>query len=288
MDKIIAGRKRDLGGFIVERALPTVEKRAVGPFVFLDHMGPLTIDERHKLDVRPHPHIGLATVTYLFEGCGMHRDTLGSKQLIQPGDMNWMTAGRGIAHSERTPAEALTAGGRLHGVQIWVGLPSAEEECEPAFTHWPHSQLPFARRDKDVSVRVMLGEFEGTRSPVPTLSPMLFLDVDTKTSAELRFQETEVAVFLVAGAGAVNGQAVNPSDLAVLGDPSRVRLEGQARWVVIGGEPFPEKRHMWWNFVSSRPERIRRAAEEWRAGRFGSIDGETEFIPLPDSPPFPT
>ncbi|MBX2986833.1 MAG: pirin family protein [Bdellovibrionaceae bacterium] len=292
-DLLIQGRLRDIGGFAVHRSLPSAKKRQLGPFVFLDHMGPVRLDETHAMDVRPHPHIGLATVTYLFEGRGFHRDTLGSAQMITAGDLNWMTAGRGIAHSERTPEEDRHADRHvtMHGVQIWVGLPAAEEEREPSFAHWPKSELPLMNFSEALDIKILLGEFAGRRSPVEVLSPILFLDLQAKKDglAELSFGEKEIGFFLAAGTLRVNGQTLAEDDLLVAGDPSKAKIEftAGARMVVIGGEPFPEPRHIWWNFVSSRKERIHQAAADWQAQRFGRIDGESDFTPLPTSPPLP-
>lgn len=293
-DILLRGRPRDLGGFQVHRVLPQIELRHVGPFVFLDHMGPLTIDETHALDVRPHPHIGLATVTYLFEGRGLHRDSLGSKQVIRPGDLNWMTAGRGIAHSERTPPEDRdpAAHNRTHGVQIWVGLPVAHEEDEPSFAHWPKESMPMVDAGPNLTAKLMIGEFAGARSPVKTLSRLLFMElkVTEDFDGDLSFGESELGLYVI-GAGPasggvrINGQDRGPEDFVKVADPGRVSLRAPAgtHLIVIGGEPFPEPRHMWWNFVSSRKERIHQAADDWKNGRFGRVDGETDFIPLPDT-----
>jgi redox-sensitive bicupin YhaK (pirin superfamily) len=287
-DFIIESRSRDLGGFSVNRSLPAPHKRQLGPFVFLDHMGPMKLDSQHALDVRPHPHIGLATVTYLFEGRGFHRDSLGSKQLIKPGDLNWMTAGRGIVHSERTPEEDRNSNQSLHGVQIWVGLPKEFEECEPSFIHWPQEKLPQFSLSKNLSMRLMIGEFQNHKSPVQVLSKTLFMDLqtDSKVIETLSFEESELGIFLISGEAQVNDLELKKEDLIVVADPQNVKvdLSAGARLIVIGGEAFPEPRYIWWNFVSSRQERIKEAAQAWKNQSIGQVQGETDFIPLPDIP----
>lgn len=288
-DVIIHARERDLGGFSVHRSLPSPRRRQLGPFVFLDHMGPMNVDESHKMDVRPHPHIGLATVTYLFEGRGMHRDSIGSVQLITPGDLNWMTAGRGIVHSERTPQEDTdpTLHKVMHGVQIWVALPVELEECEPSFAHWSKDKLPSLQISPALSAKVLLGQFKTATSPVQIFSETLFIDLQASADCEetLSFTQKEIGVFLAAGECEVDGQKLELSDLAVIADPAQVqlKLKAGARLIVIGGTPFPEERHIWWNFVSSRPERIKQAAEAWKNQSIGQVPGETDFIPLPTS-----
>jgi redox-sensitive bicupin YhaK (pirin superfamily) len=285
---VVIPKEKDLGGFLVRRALPTIQKRFVGPFVFLDHMGPAPIDATHAMDVRPHPHIGLATVTYLFEGHGYHRDNLGSSQLISPGDLNWMTAGRGIAHSERSPKEDRQSGSRLHGVQIWIGLPVHEEDREPSFTHWPKEKLPSFETQGGLRGKVLLGEFLGKRSPVQIFSRTLYLDLHASEQAfeTLNFPEQEVALLLIQGTLNVNGVEIAPGSLAVLTDTKdvKVRMGPGSRAMVVGGDPFPEPRHMWWNYVSSSKEKIRAAAEAWKAQSWPKVPGETDFIPLPDDP----
>jgi redox-sensitive bicupin YhaK (pirin superfamily) len=284
---LIQGRAKDLGGFQVHRVLPHFSRRNVGPFVFLDHMGPMQVDETHGLDVRPHPHIGLATVTYLFEGRGLHRDSLGSVQIIEPGDLNLMTAGRGIVHSERTPEED-RRGGRAHGIQIWLGLPTEHEEDPPAFRHWPRTEFPSPDLGDGFETKLLMGEWSGQRSPVPTLWPTLFVDIKSHAGARagLSFAEAEVALFVASGACEVDGQSLGAEDLLVVADPGRISLASTAecRLIIIGGAPFPEPRYIWWNFVSSQKERIHAAAERWRRQSFGQVEGETDFIPLPDSP----
>lgn len=289
-DLIISGRKKDLGGFSVSRTLPSVTRRQLGPFVFLDHMGPMIIDETHVLDVRPHPHIGLSTVTYLFAGRGYHRDNLGSKQVIVPGDLNWMTAGRGISHSERTPEEDRNPSEKneIHGIQIWIGLPREHEDCEPSFTHYPKSQLPKAQAVKDLDVQVLIGEFNGVTSPVKTHSRTLFMDLNCRNqlNTKLEFSEEEIGIFLISGSCRINEHDLQTDDLFIPANPKSVQLTASkdTKLIVIGGTPFPEDRHIWWNFVSSDKAKIRAAAARWKNQEFGKIEGETEFIPLPEYP----
>jgi redox-sensitive bicupin YhaK (pirin superfamily) len=280
---------RDLGdGFQVRRALPHGGKRSVGPFVFFDEMGPAKLAPGKGLDVRPHPHIGLATVTYLFEGEIMHRDSLGTVQAIRPGAVNWMTAGRGIVHSERTPERLRASGGPLWGVQTWVALPAAEEESEPSFSH--HEGLPMTQ-ESGVTVRVILGDLLGLSSPVPTLSPTFYADVsiDATRRFAVPAKHEERGVHVVEGAVTIGGEAIEAGELVVLepGAEALVEARANARILVFGGAPPDGPRFVWWNFVSSRKERIAQAAEDWKAGRFPRVPGETEFIPLPDHGPGP-
>jgi redox-sensitive bicupin YhaK (pirin superfamily) len=289
-DFIISGRLRDLGGFSVHRSLPSPQKRQLGPFVFLDHMGPVKVDKVHAMDVRPHPHIGLATVTYLFDGKAFHRDSLGSKQEITPGDLNWMTAGKGIVHSERTPPEERS--GKLnhfmHGVQIWVGLPKEHEECDPHFVHWPKTQLPDVKISENLNGKLLIGEFANQISPVKVLMKTLFLDIQVKnrTRETLSFMEKELGLFLISGQAIINGHEMQTDDLIVVSNPLKIQVELSegARLIAIGGDPFPEPRYIWWNFVSTRKERIHQAARDWKNQSMGQVVDETEFIPLPDIP----
>jgi hypothetical protein len=289
-DLIISARKRDLGGFFVARSIPSAKRRHVGPFVFLDHMGPMEVDNTHALDVRPHPHIGLSTVTYLFEGRGFHRDSIGSAQMITAGDLNLMTAGRGIVHSERTPQDDKNAQPhkRLHGVQIWVALPTDQEECEPNFFHYPKNTLPDFSIGNSLSGKLLIGSYEKLKSPAKIYSPILFLELHAKAQGKekLSFNEKEIGLFLVAGECTVNNQKMQVDDLIVVGDPKNIDIQfsADARFVVIGGEPFPEPRYIWWNFVSSRKERIHQAAQDWQNQSIGKVPTETDFIPLPSDP----
>lgn len=282
---ILTGHPKDLGGgFLVRRLLPAAAQRSVGPFIFFDHFGPSLETPGVQHDVRPHPHIGLATVSYLFEGAMLHRDSIGSVQLIEPGAINWMTAGRGVVHSERRP-EALREQTYVnHGLQLWVALPREFEEVEASFEHIPAAAIPQAQVG-GAMVRVLVGEAFGARSPVRTLSPTLYLDVQLPAGAvlDLPVLAPQQALYVVQGALQVDGQPLPPQQMAVLGMQA-VRLSARetTRLVVIGGAPLDGPRHMWWNFVSSRKERIAQAADDWLAQRLGQVAGETEFIPLPE------
>lgn len=287
IEQTLVPREKELGaGFRVRRALPNSGRRAIGPFIFFDHFGPIVARPGDRYDVRPHPHIGLATVTYLFEGAIMHRDSLGNVQRIEPGAINWMTAGRGIVHSERTPDDLLTSSYTSHGLQLWVALPGNEEQCEPAFVHTPAEELPSIMID-DVAVNVLLGRAFGAVSPVETCSDALYLDVRLRagSSIGLPADYPERAIYSVDHALSVDGVELAPHTLAILrpGSEVRVRAAEAARFVVIGGAPLDGPRYMWWNFVSSRKERIREAAHAWAEHRFGSVPGDDERIALPDS-----
>ena len=284
---VVAGRKRDLGGFSVERLLPSAALRRVGPVVFLDRMGPAELPAGHGIDVRPHPHIGLATVTYLFEGGIVHRDSLGFVQSIEPGAINWMTAGSGIVHSERTPPALRSSGSRLHGLQLWVALPRAHEETAPDFRHHPASALPEVMRD-GVRARVLVGSAFGATSPVRTLSSMTYVDARLACDATLQWPDAEAnderAAFVVEGAVRCGEAPVPAGSLAVFAPGACPRLfaESDARVVLVGGAPLDGDRHLWWNFVSSSTGRIEQAKRDWAQQRFAPVPGETEFIPLPD------
>jgi len=283
---ILTGHQKDLGGgFLVRRLLPAAAQRSVGPFIFFDHFGPVQETAETEHDVRPHPHIGLATVTYLFEGAMLHRDSLGSVQLIEPGAINWMTAGRGIVHSERRP-ESLRARSYVnHGLQLWVALPREHEEAEPSFEHTPAAAIPELHVG-GAKVRVLVGEAFGRRSPVRTLSPTLYLDLRLPAGGQLTLPPLapELAVYVVQGMLTLDGQALPAQQMAVLGPAGAELVAGEAaRLVVIGGAALDAPRHMWWNFVSSRKERIAQAAADWQGQRFAPVPGETGFIPLPET-----
>lgn len=278
---------KDLGGgFTVRRLLPAAALRAVGPFVFFDHFGPIEAGPQDNHDVRAHPHIGLATVTYLFEGSMLHRDSIGAVQRIEPGAINWMTAGRGIVHSERTPEELRGTHRRSHGLQLWAALPVTDEEMAPSFAHTPAADIP----SLDVGgaqVRVLVGSAFGVTSPVAVRSPTLYLDIALQPGDALPLPlAAERAVYVVEGEVQLDGQCLAPHTMTLLaaGDEPLLSADGPARVVLIGGEPLGH-RHLWWNFTSSRKERLRQAADDWAAGRFDAVPGETEFIPLPAQPP---
>lgn len=278
---------RELGdGFVVRRALPHASRRSVGPFVFFDQMGPTVLAPGRGLDVRPHPHIGLATVTYLFEGEIQHRDSLGTVQAIRPGAVNWMSAGRGIVHSERTPPESRRGGSLLFGLQTWVALPLAQEEGAPSFSH--HEAVPQVE-ESGVTMRVVLGDLLGLASPVPTMSPTFFADVtlDAARRFAVPARHEERGLYVVEGALELAGDTLGAGELAVLeqGAEAVVIARTRARFVLFGGAPPEGPRFVWWNFVSSRRDRISQAAEDWKAGRFPAVPGETDFIPLPERGP---
>ena len=284
MTTIIAPRVHDLGGFQVRRAVPSIEARSVGPFVFVDHMGPAVFEPGRGIDVRPHPHIGLATVTFLWSGTIHHRDTLGSAQDINPGDVNWMTAGRGIAHSERTPAELREGHQSLHGMQTWVALPKPDEEAMPAFHHHPAATLPQQRRD-GAWLRVVAGRGYGEESPVRVFADTLYVAIDLDPGAELALDDShpERALYVLDGEAQLDGADIPAMHLVVLDPGTRPRLRARTpvKAMLLGGEPLDGPRHLWWNFVSSSKERIEQAKADWQAGRFGSVPGEVESIPLP-------
>jgi redox-sensitive bicupin YhaK (pirin superfamily) len=281
----LTGHEKDIGGgFRVRRLLPAARQRSVGPFIFFDHFGPAEQRPGENHDVRPHPHIGLATVTYLFEGAMMHRDSLGTEQLIEPGAINWMTAGRGIVHSERKPQAWRDRVHVNHGLQLWTALPLAHEEDEPSFSHTPASEIPEAEHE-DARIRVLVGEAFGLRSPVPALSPTTYLDVALTGGGrfELPPLAAELAIYPLDQPLAIDGDLVDAHTMAVLAPGAAVRVEAaqSARFAVIGGAALDPPRHMWWNFVSSRRERIVQASADWEAQRMGQVPGEHEFIPLP-------
>jgi redox-sensitive bicupin YhaK (pirin superfamily) len=286
IDLVIRARPRDLGGFSVRRALPSMRRRLVGPFIFFDHMGPVEIAPGEGMDVRPHPHIALATVTYLFDGVVFHRDSLGTAQEIRPGDVNWMIAGRGIVHSERTPPEVRRTGHRSHGIQAWVALRKEEEESAPRFIHHPASMLPRIERS-GVDLRLISGDAYGQRAPTPTLAPTLYVDAKISASAELELpdEHEQRAFYVVSGTIECEGETFDESTMVVLRPGARVRIRGgeDARIMILGGAPIDGERFIWWNFVSSSKERLEQAKADWKEGRFAKVPGDdVEFIPLPD------
>jgi redox-sensitive bicupin YhaK (pirin superfamily) len=282
---VLEPHTKDLGGFKVQRLLPAFPNKMVGPFIFFDHFGPASFDRGQGADVRPHPHIGLATVTYLFEGAMMHRDSLGTVQRIEPGDVNWMTAGRGIVHSERSPPEERAAGHRLHGLQSWVALPKDHERVEPSFSHQAKAALPAMRRP-GISMRLLAGSLFGERAPTPTFSPIFYVAVEMEEGARLDIppEHDERGVYVVDGDVSVGGATAPPHRLAVLpaGETLTVLAHSAARVMLLGGAKMDGDRTIWWNFVASSRELIDQASERWRSQDFPAVPGETEFIPLPD------
>jgi len=284
LETIVVPRPRDIGGFEVRRVLPSLERRNVGPFVFFDQMGPAELAPGAGIDVRPHPHIGLATVTYLFDGTIVHRDNLGSTQSIEPGAVNWMTAGRGIVHSERSDAELRKQRQKLYGIQIWVALPKQYEEINPEFTHYGADLLPQVEGEGK-SVRVIAGSLFGETSPVKIFSRLFYADAVLHSEASLLLNEYEErGIYLLEGDVEIHGQKFEPGRLLVFasGDEIVIRARSAARFVVFGGEPLDSPRHVWWNFVSSSRERIEQAKSDWKGGRFAPVSGDSEFIPLPE------
>jgi redox-sensitive bicupin YhaK (pirin superfamily) len=284
IEHVIVPRTADLGGFTVRRGLPHAKRRMVGPFIFFDHMGPAEFRSGQGIDVRPHPHIGLATVTYLFDGEIVHKDSLGSDIPIRPNELNWMTAGRGIVHSERTALARRVDGATLHGLQCWVALPLDAEEQAPSFVHYDAPALPTVSGEGK-TVRVVAGSAFGARSPVATTWDTLFAEVRLDAGATLPLDATyeERALYVVAGEIDVQGDHFSVGQLIVFrpGDRITVHAVGAAHLVILGGAAMDGPRHIWWNFVSSRKDRIDQAKADWKAGRFTGVAGDSEFIPLP-------
>ncbi len=284
VELVITSRAKDLGDFEVRRVLPAAERQRVGPFIFFDHMGPAAFAPGQGVGVRPHPHIGLATVTYLFEGVIRHRDSLGFDQPITPGAVNWMTAGRGIVHSERTPEDLRAQGSRLHGLQAWVALPAEAEESPPSFVHHPPETLPRVRH-AGADLTLIAGSAFGVDSPVETASETLYLAGSLEAGAGLEVPQAceERAVYVASGEVEVAGEVLGVGAMAVLrsGAPATLRTGGPAQVAILGGAPIEGERHLWWNFVSSSRERLERAKADWKEGRFPEVPGDPEFIPLP-------
>jgi hypothetical protein len=286
IELVIDARPRDLGGFTVRRVLPSAARRLIGPFIFFDHMGPAELPPGTGFDVRPHPHIGLATVTYLFDGEIDHRDSLGTQRTIRPGDVNWMVAGRGIVHSERSGTEARQRGARVHGLQCWVALPIDSEETEPRFEHHPGATIPTVEVG-DARIDVIAGTAYGTSSPVGVLSPTLY--VHARLSAGMRLdvddEHEQRAVYVVHGDIECDGRHFGEGSMLVL-RPGAVAVKalGPTRLMLVGGAPLAGERHVWWNFVSTSLSRIEQAKDDWRNQRFPRVPGDDrEFIPMPES-----
>ena len=280
----ITPKAKDIGGFEVRRALPSIERRSIGPFVFFDQMGPATFTAGNGVDVRPHPHIGLSTLTWLIEGEIMHRDSLGSEQPIRPGEVNWMTAGRGIVHSERTPDDKRDAPHNLFGLQVWLALPKEHEETEPTFQHYKSNEIPRIEQN-GVVIQLVAGEAWGQRSPVKVFSETLYADIALPAGERfaLSTETPERGLYIMQGAVSLAGETFSAGSLLVL-NPGReavVEAAQPARVALIGGAPLDGRRHLWWNFVSSSKERLEQAKTDWKEGRFPAVPGETEFIPLP-------
>jgi redox-sensitive bicupin YhaK (pirin superfamily) len=285
IDLVIVPRTSDLGGFSVRRALPNARRRMVGPFIFCDHMGPAEFRSGQGLDVRPHPHIGLATVTYLFDGEIVHRDSLGNDIPIRPHAVNWMTAGRGIAHSERTSLDHRMAGEKLHGMQCWVALSKDAEETAPAFVHYDAAALPVVSGEGKI-IRIVAGAAYGQRSPVKTAWDTIFADavLDAGATLPLDADYQERAIYIVSGEIEIARDRFDAGRLIIFrsGDRLTVKALAPTRLAILGGATMDGPRHIWWNFVSSRKERIEQAKADWKAGRFAAVPGDPEFIPLPE------
>jgi redox-sensitive bicupin YhaK (pirin superfamily) len=288
IELLIQGRAHQLGpGFAVRRVLPSAKRRMVGPFIFFDHFGPMVVPPGGDgMEVRPHPHIGLATVTYLFDGGIFHRDSLGYAQAIRPGDVNWMTAGSGIAHSERTEDAMKKSGFRMHGVQTWVALPKTHEETAPSFQHVPKGELP-TWQDGATALRLIVGSYAGRTAPTTHFSPIFYVAAELPAAAKLPVlaEHAERGVYVSEGTVAIGDRQLGVGDLAVLtaGAPVEVQAGREdAKLMLLGGAPMDGPRHIWWNFVSSSKERIEKAKADWKGGRFAKVPGDSEFIPLPD------
>lgn len=283
---VIRPRPSDLGGLVVRRALPNRALKAVGPFIFLDEMGPVAFPPGQGIDVRPHPHIGLSTLTWLIAGEILHRDSLGSVERIRPGAVNWMTAGAGVVHSERTPPDVRAAGSTLHGIQMWLALPRPHEEAPASFQHVPAQDLPAWSRG-GCRVVLIAGTGWGERSPVRVYSPTLCADATLEAGATLTIEaeHEDRALYPVAGTVTIAGTRFGTGQLIALqaGVLLELQAESEARVIVIGGAPLDGPRHLWWNFVSSRLERIEQAKADWAAGRFAKVAGDDAFIPLPEA-----
>lgn len=286
IELIVIPNARDIDGFQVRRALPTAKRRLVGPFIFFDRMGPAILRAGQALDVRPHPHIGLSTVTYLFDGKIRHRDSLGTEMVIQPGDVNLMTAGRGIVHSERTPEELRGAPMSVSGLQTWLALPDGKEEVAPLFENTASAALPQFDAD-GVSGRIVIGGFSGLKSPVHAASETLYADIRLGPGAKVQIpaDAEERAIYTLEGEVSISGDRFPAERLLVFkpGDEIVISSEHGAHFMLFGGASLGSKRYIWWNFVSSSKERIEQAKEEWKTGRFDIVPGdEEEFIPLPE------
>jgi len=285
IDLIIEERAASIGSFMVGRLLPFRQKRAVGPFVFLDHMGPAHLDKSRQFDVLPHPHIGLSTLTYLFEGEIMHRDSIGSVQRITPGAVNWMTAGSGVVHSERTPNELRNETHKLHGLQIWVALPKALEETTPSFVHIEANALP-TWKIQGAKFKLIAGEAFGRQSPVPVYSPLYFIEITSEEGVALELGDQiygESALYIHEGSVFEGEHEHQPGRILVAKETKMcsLKLASGTKAFLFGGEPFPEERFIWWNFVSSEKALIDAAKTKWKQQLFPEIEGETEFVPLP-------
>lgn len=286
IDMIIEERPADIGNFLVGRLLPFRGKRMVGPFIFIDHMGPVRLDDHHNMDIGPHPHVGLSTLTYLFEGNIMHKDTLGTEVEIKAGEVNWMTAGKGIVHSERTPDYLRHSDKPLHGLQIWVAMPKHLEQMNPEFFHANKEDIPTWQKD-GVSYKLIAGTALGHTSPVPVYSKLFLLEIKATEQTTINVGNElygEAGMYILEGAVVSEGNTYEPKRILVAKDSSlcNFTMEASTTIYIFGGEPFPEERYIYWNFVASDLAIIEKAKEDWKAQRFPAIPGETGYIPLPE------
>lgn len=287
IELIVEEREADIGNFLVGRLLPFRKKRAVGPFVFIDHMGPEKLGPEQNLDIDPHPHIGLSTITYLFEGQITHRDSMGVEQVIKPGAINWMTAGKGVVHSERTPKELRGKSKTVHGMQIWVALPKDKEKIDPSFHHFTSEEIPTWNKS-NLDFKLIAGEFMNRKSPVPVFSKLYFVEIKAKEATELDLGDDlygETALYILDGAVTTEGQKFDPKQLLVAKSSNQcsIKLEANTTIYLFGGEPFPEERYIMWNFVSSDKQELQKAKEKWEAKEFDEIPGEKGRVPFPSS-----
>lgn len=286
---IIEERAADIGNFMVGRLLPFKQKRTVGPFAFIDHMGPADLKDYQNLDVAPHPHIGLSTLTYLFEGAIMHRDSIGTEIEIQPGAVNWMTAGKGVTHSERTPEYLRTTDKKLHGVQIWVALPKELEDIAPSFTHVNAEDLPVWEED-GLKYKLIAGEIMNRKSPVPVYSKLFMIEIKAEKPGKVKIGNElygEAGLYILEGSIEDGGHSYEADRMLVAKNTKLCEFEMKENTVVylFGGEPFPEERFIYWNFVSSSREKIEQAKQDWQEQKFPKVPGETEYVPLPPQNP---
>lgn len=289
INMIIEERPADIGNFLVGRLLPFRGKKMVGPFIFIDHMGPAQLNDHENMDIGPHPHIGLSTLTYLFEGSIMHRDTLGVAIEINPGEVNWMTAGKGIVHSERTPERLRYSDKSLHGLQIWVALPKELEQMEPEFFHAPAAEIP-AWEEEGVSYKLIAGSAFGRQSPVPVYSPLFFIEIKSEVTRNIRIGNDlfgEAGMYILEGSVESDGNAYGPKQLLVAKNSQLCEFVITANTTVylFGGEPFPEERFIYWNFVATDLATIEQAKQDWQDDKFPRIAGETDLVPLPPASP---
>jgi redox-sensitive bicupin YhaK (pirin superfamily) len=282
---IIEERAADIGNFMIGRLLPFKQKRAVGPFVFIDHMGPAALNDHENLDVPPHPHIGLSTLTYLFEGSIMHKDSIGTEMEIKPGAVNWMTAGKGVVHSERTPEYLRNSDKRLHGLQIWVALPKNLEDSAPSFTHIDADKIPYWQQD-GLNIKLIAGKAFGKESPVPVHSNLYFIEIKSSKAQKVNIGKDlfgESALYILEGNVKSEGNQYDPKHILIAKDSSlcEFEMDQDTTVYIFGGEPFPEDRYINWNFVSSDKEVLRQARQDWIDKKFPNVPGETDFVPYP-------